>query len=67
MLGNSIWSFGHLEYINPSIIAEMGHCSRIRKNVTDREWRIENRQIIENRQTEKQITEATLIPDGLFG
>ena len=37
MLGRSIWSFGHLECQNPSIIDVMGHCSRIRKNVTDRE------------------------------
>ena len=38
-MGNSIQSFGPLECLNPSIIDAMGHCSRIRKNVTDGEQR----------------------------
>ena len=37
MSRDSIWLFGHVECLNPSINDEMGHCSRIRKNVTDRE------------------------------
>ena len=48
------------------------YCSKIRKKVTenrghtDREQRTD-RQATENRQTEKAITEATLIVDGLPG
>ena len=60
MSGNSIQLFGHLECLNPSIIDAMGHCSRIRKNVT------EKRQT-ENGRTERAIREATLIVDGLPG
>ncbi len=37
MSGRSIWPFRHLEHQNPSIIDAMGYCSRIRKNVTDRD------------------------------
>ena len=44
MSGDSIQSFGHLECLNPSIIDAMGHCSRNRKNVTNREKRKENRE-----------------------
>ena len=57
MSGNSIQSFGHLERLDPSTIDAMAHCSRIRKTS-----HTENRQRTENRQTEKAITEATLIP-----
>ena len=45
-------------------LAKNLNSSRIRKNVTDRQ-RSENRHRTENRQTEKPITKATLIPDGL--
>ena len=48
---DSIQSFGHPEWLNISIIDAIGHCRRIRKNVTDREKRTENRQRIENRET----------------
>ena len=56
-------SFGHLECLNPSIIDAMGHCSRIRKNVTENKEQRENRE----QRTDKPITEATLIADGLSG
>ena len=56
MSGNSMQSFGHLECLNLSIIDAMGHCSRIRKNVTDRE-KITDRE----KRTEKPIMEFPLI------
>ena len=44
------------------------YCSRIRKNVIHRIRKKSNIQRTENRQrTEKAITEATLIVDGLSG
>ena len=61
MPGDSIRSFGHLECLNLSIIDAMGHCSRIRKNVT------ENREQTDRQRTEKSITEATPIADGSSG
>ena len=63
MSDNSMWSFGHLEYLNMSIINAMGHCSRIRKSVTENREQIENRE----QRTEKPITGATLIANGLLG
>ena len=59
--GDLIRSFGHLECLNPSIIDAMGHCSRVRKNVK------ESREQTDTQRTEKPITEATLIADGLPG
>ena len=56
-------SFGHLECLNLSIIDAMGHCSRIRKNVTEKREQTENRE----QRTEKPITEATLIANGSSG
>ena len=42
LMRNSFTTYGHLEHLNPSIIVAMGYCSRIRKNVTEKQ-KIENR------------------------
>ena len=63
MSGTSMRSFGHLECLNPSIIDAMGHCSRIRKNVTDREQRTENSQT-ENKLQGLALVACSQIKDG---
>ena len=60
MSGRSILSFGHPECLNLSIIDAMGYCSRIGKNVTDRQSDREQR-------TERPIIESPLIANGTAG
>ena len=61
MLGDSIRSFEHFEYLNLSIIDAMGHCSRIRKNVKYRiRKNVENREQRTDREQKIQLQRPLL-------